>query len=104
MLQNAALRRPVPLERLEEDEPPRPDRVLERPAAVSRQLPEAPPRRGRGWSLLLAGAAVFGLFGGVVWYAYTQGGVGLVGDPPLIRAQLGPYKHVPEDRGGLQVE
>src|SRR3954452_6135830 len=104
MMQNAALRRPAPLERLEDDEPPRPSRVLEHPAVMSRRLPDAPSRRGRGLSLLLAGAVVFGMFGGVVWYAYTQGGVGLVGDPPLVRAQPGPYKHVPENRGGLQVE
>ena len=104
MMQNAALRRPAPLERLEDDEPPRPGRVLEHPAVMSRRLPDAPSRRGRGLSLLLAGAVVFGMFGGVVWYAYTQGGVGLVGDPPLVRAQPGPYKHVPENRGGLQVE
>ena len=104
MMQNAVLRRPAPLERLEDDELPRSGRVFEHPAVASRRLPEAPPRRGRGWSLLLAGGAVFGLFGGVVWYAYTQGSAALVGDPPLVRAQAGPYKHVPEDRGGLQVE
>src|SRR4051795_9043689 len=104
MMQNAALRRPAPLERLGDERPPRPGGVLELPAVMSRRLPDAPSRRGRGLSLLLAGAVVFGMFGGVVWYAYTQGGVGLVGDPPLVRAQPGPYKHVPENRGGLQVE
>ncbi len=62
----------------------------------------AAPRRGR-WALWLAALVVFGLFGGVVWYAYVEGLAGLGGEPPLIRAEAGPYKHVPNDRGGLDV-
>src|SRR5215210_7107119 len=48
--------------------------------------PRAERRRRMRWALLLAALAVFGLSGGVVWWAYDQGIAGLGGEPPLVRA------------------
>jgi hypothetical protein len=46
---------------------------------------------------------VFAAFGGVVGYAYFKGLPGIGGEPPLIRAEPGPYRVAPEDRGGLAI-
>ena len=59
------------------------------------------PRSGRGWFVLVLGIVVFAAFGGVVGYAYFKGLPGIGGEPPLIRAEAGPYRVAPEDRGGL---
>ena len=61
------------------------------------------PRQGRGWLILLLGITVFAAFGAVVGYAYFKGLPGIGGEPPLIKAQEGPYRHAPADRGGLSV-
>lgn len=61
------------------------------------------PRQGRGWLILLLGITVFAAFGAVVGYAYLKGLPGIGGEPPLIKAQEGPYRHAPADRGGLSV-
>ena len=61
------------------------------------------PRHGRGWLILLLGITVFAAFGAVVGYAYFKGLPGIGGEPPLIKAQEGPYRHAPSDRGGLAV-
>ena len=58
---------------------------------------------GRGWLILLLGITVFAAFGAVVGYAYFKGLPGIGGEPPLIKAQEGPYRHAPGDRGGLAV-
>ena len=39
----------------------------------------------------------------VVGYAYFKGLPGIGGEPPLIRAEAGPYRRAPSDRGGLAV-
>lgn len=61
------------------------------------------PRSGRGWFVLLLGIVVFAAFGGVVGYAYFKGLPGIGGEPPLIRAEPGPYRVAPQDRGGLAI-
>jgi hypothetical protein len=61
------------------------------------------PRSGRGWFVLVLGIVVFAAFGGVVGYAYLKGLPGIGGEPPLIRAEAGPYRLAPEDRGGLAI-
>ncbi len=61
------------------------------------------PRHGRGWLILLLGIAVFAAFGAVVGYAYFKGLPGIGGEPPLIKAEAGPYRSAPGDRGGLAV-
>ena len=61
------------------------------------------PRSGRGWFVLLLGILVFAAFGGVVGYAYFKGLPGIGGEPPLIRAEPGPYRVAPQDRGGLAI-
>lgn len=88
-MRNPTVRSPVRAARKEDLE----DRDIQTMAA---------PERGR-WLLWLAGLVVFGLFGAVVWYAYVEGLAGLGGEPPLVRAEAGPYKRVPDDRGGLDV-
>ncbi|MCB2013060.1 MAG: SPOR domain-containing protein [Geminicoccaceae bacterium] len=45
---------------------------------------------------------VFGAFTGIVWLAYSEDRSAL-GEAPLIRADAGPYRHMPEKRGGLAV-
>ena len=60
-------------------------------------------RRGRGWFVLLLGVVVFAVFGAVVGYAYWRGLPGIGGEPPLIKAEEGPYRLAPSDRGGLAV-
>jgi len=61
------------------------------------------PRSGRGWFVLVLGIVVFAAFGGVVGYAYFKGLPGIGGEPPLIRAEPGPYRMAPGDRGGLAI-
>ena len=61
------------------------------------------PRSSRGWFVLVLGIVVFAAFGGVVGYAYFKGLPGIGGEPPLIRADAEPYRHAPDDRGGLRV-
>jgi hypothetical protein len=53
--------------------------------------------------VLLLGIVVFAAFGFVVGYAYLKGLPGIGGEPPLIKADLGRYRHAPSDRGGLEV-
>lgn len=59
---------------------------------------DRPLRIGR-WLIALAALVVFGLFGGVLWYAYRDA---LAGDdePRLVRADPAPFKTPPLDRGG----
>lgn len=59
--------------------------------------------RSRALPIFIALFAL-GAFGGIVWYAYTQGvqsGVSTVA--PVIKAEEGPSKAKPEQPGGLQV-
>lgn len=65
--------------------------------------PYREPRGRRSWFILILGVVVFAAFGGVVGYAYLHGLPGIGGEPPLIRAEAGPYRHAPSDRGGLAV-
>jgi hypothetical protein len=55
---------------------------------------------GRRWLLGLAGLLVGVLFATVLWYAYLEGLAGVGGEPPLIRAEAGPYKRVPRTAKG----
>ncbi|MFD2262625.1 SPOR domain-containing protein [Lacibacterium aquatile] len=60
---------------------------------------------GRG-KLIPAMVAVVALvgFGGIVWYAYSQGARQVAGETaPLIKADAGPMKVKPDDPGGLAV-
>lgn len=107
MIQHATLHPPIRMPRAtEEDVRPRREREdaggRSRPMTARERQAAAGGRRAP-WPMALATLAVFGLFGYVVWYAYLQDSDGLGGEPPLVRAQAGPYKHVPDDRGGLQV-
>ena len=56
------------------------------------------------WTILTAGVVVFAVFAAVLWYAYVEV-IGLDGDgpPPLIQAEAGPIKVVPEEPGGMEV-
>ncbi|MEK0085242.1 SPOR domain-containing protein [Benzoatithermus flavus] len=65
--------------------------------------PYQEPRQTRGWLTLVLGALVFTVFGGVVGYAWFNGMGGTSGEPPLIRAEAGPYRRAPAERGGLEV-
>ena len=79
-------------------------------AGLRRSLAQEPSRkignagnRRRGLRTYLLGglvAVVLALFGSVVWMAYQDM---MPGDdtPPLIRAEAGPIKHEPDERGGL---
>lgn len=62
-------------------------------------------RRSVGRSLLLlAGVAIFGAFAAILWLAYADViGFGASGPPPLIKAEIGPIKRVPDDPGGMAV-
>lgn len=60
----------------------------------------------KGWGRYLIGAvvsAVLLLFGAVVWFAYQDLMPGGDSAPPLIRAEAGPLKRQPDERGGLPV-
>ncbi len=69
-------------------------------------------KSGRGPSIfhnksLMLSIAVFGIvvaLSGVIWASYPSQNP-LIGDGavPVIRADVEPYKHVPEDRGGLSI-
>jgi hypothetical protein len=65
--------------------------------------PYEEPRQARGWLTLILGVVVFSLFGGVVGYAWFSGLGEAGGEPPLIRAEAGPYRRAPAERGGLEV-
>ncbi len=79
-------------------------------AGLRRSLAQEPSRkignggnRRRGLRTYLLGglvAVVLALFGSVVWMAYQDMMPG-DGTPPLIRAEAGPIKHEPDERGGL---
>jgi hypothetical protein len=62
-------------------------------------------RAGIGRSLLLGvGLVVFVLFGAVLWFAYADMvGFGASGPPPLIRAEAGPIKRLPDEPGGMEL-
>jgi hypothetical protein len=62
-------------------------------------------RRGFGRSFLaIAGVIVFGTFAAVLWFAYADViGFGASGPPPLIKAEVGPIKRVPDDPGGMVI-
>jgi hypothetical protein len=68
-------------------------------------VPEVRPDSGRRLRLLPVSVAVLALagFGGIVWYAYTQGMQGGSAVAPVIRAEPGPVKIRPEQPGGLVV-
>lgn len=68
-------------------------------------VPEVRPDTGRRLRLLPVSVAVLALagFGGIVWYAYTQGMQGGSAVAPVIRAEPGPTKIRPEQPGGLVV-
>jgi len=66
----------------------------------------AAPGRGRRlmrWFLTLLVLLVFAFFGMVVWLAYHELSGAENGVPPLVRAEPGPVKRPPEQRGGLAV-
>lgn len=63
---------------------------------------ETPPRR-RLTSILVVALGV-GAFGGIIWYAYSQGmRAGSESVAPVLRADAGPTKVRPEQPGGMQV-
>jgi hypothetical protein len=71
-----------------------------------RAIYEREHRRPRRSRLLAAAAAVFviGAFAVIVAYAYHVGKrTGVVGAPPLIKAEQQPYKVKPEEPGGMAV-
>lgn len=65
--------------------------------------PYQEPRKRGGWLPLILGTLVFALFGAVVGYAYFNGLPGIGGEPPLLQAASEPYRHAPNERGGLEV-
>jgi hypothetical protein len=68
-------------------------------------VPEVRPERQRRLRMLPVGVALIALagFGGIVWYAYTQGMQGGTAVAPVIRAEPGPTKIRPEQPGGMVV-
>jgi hypothetical protein len=77
--------------------------LVEEPLNLERVDDVMAPRRLRPTVLWLAALLVFGLFGYVIWLAYVEGLGGFGGEPPLIKAATEPYKHAPDDPGGLKV-
>jgi len=67
-------------------------------------LDEAPPprRKGRVLAIMVALFAVGG-FGGVLWYAYTQGQRSADAIAPILRADEGPSRVRPDQPGGMVV-
>jgi hypothetical protein len=67
-------------------------------------LDEAPPprRRGRVLAIMVALFAVGG-FGGVLWYAYTQGQRSADAVAPILRADESPSRVRPDQPGGMVV-
>jgi len=64
---------------------------------------EAGGGRGKLIPAMVAVVALVG-FGGIVWYAYSQGARQVAGETaPLIKADAGPIKVKPDDPGGLSV-
>lgn len=64
---------------------------------------EAGGGRGKLIPAIVAVVALVG-FGGIVWYAYSQGARQVAGETaPLIKADAGPIKVKPDDPGGLSV-
>jgi len=61
-----------------------------------------PRRRGMGSALIVT--AGLGIFGGIIWYAYSQGmRAGTESVAPILRADPGPTKIRPEQPGGMDV-
>jgi cell division septation protein DedD len=86
------------------ERPPRPPLLGEndRPGPLPILSEESRPS-GRGLNLFIA---VFALvaFGGIVWYAYDEGGqTGSEETVPLIRADNAPVRMRPEKPGGLKI-
>lgn len=75
------------------------------PTRMSRAFGEAHqrPRRSRFLLVGLPVCAVFAAFGIFGWIAYQQNARGPVGEPPLIKADAGPFKLAPDDPGGRQI-
>ncbi|MFO1073850.1 MAG: SPOR domain-containing protein [Geminicoccaceae bacterium] len=65
--------------------------------------PYREPRKSGGWLTIVLGAVVFAVFGAVVGYTYVNGLPGMEGEPPLIKADGGAYRHAPDERGGLDI-
>lgn len=58
---------------------------------------------GRGPLILALAAGVLVVFAAVVWNTYRQGVRDGAGTLPVIAGEPGPYKHRPDDAGGLVV-
>jgi len=86
-----------------DDAPPDPEEGMHaaRPGAAPGR-PERPgPRSILSGVLVVAG---IGLFGGIIWYAYTQGmRAGTESVAPILRADPNPTKVRPEQPGGMNV-
>ena len=58
----------------------------------------------RGPLLLALAIGVLIIFAAVVWNTYRQGGRNEDGELAMVMADAEPYKHVPEDRGGIEID
>lgn len=58
----------------------------------------------RGPLILTLALGVLIVFGAVVWNTYRQGVRPQDGALPMVVAEAQPYKRVPDDRGGIQIE
>ncbi len=58
----------------------------------------------RGPLILTLALGVLVVFGAVVWNTYRQGVRPQDGALPMVVAEAQPYKRVPDDRGGIQIE
>ena len=58
----------------------------------------------RGPLILSLAIGVLIVFGAVVWNTYRQGVRPTDGALPMVVAEAQPYKRVPDDRGGIQIE
>ena len=58
----------------------------------------------RGPLILTLALGVLIVFGAVVWNTYRQGVRPQDGALPMVVAEAQPYKRVPDDRGGVQIE
>jgi hypothetical protein len=80
--------------------PYRPDGDFLEDDPLSARWEEAPEREGGAWWKWAVALASLLIFGGVVWYAYSAGGVGPVGPVRTVEAEPGPYKVRPTNPGG----
>ena len=88
------------------NDPPNPEPAPETPPWLIPEDDSSISKQGLKTSrmiMMAASSIAILLFGGAIWYFYTQSGTEDNGEVPLIEAPDGPDKVEPEDVGGLDV-